>query len=111
MSDERIPEIIELEIIDVAVNKRERKPKATYEEMFDNFPRRQVLLDTLTEGEKQCSVCETKMVPIGIKIARTELVFYPAYLERVDYMGPPMNVPHAKNRRSPSSLKRKVLNL
>lgn len=40
--DDRIPEIIEPEIIDVAAHKRERKPKATYEEMFDNLPRREL---------------------------------------------------------------------
>lgn len=48
MPDDRIPEIIEPEIIDVAAHRRGRKPKATYEEMFDNLPRREVLLDTLT---------------------------------------------------------------
>lgn len=38
MPDDRIPEIIEPEIIDVAAHRRGRKPKATYEEMFDNLP-------------------------------------------------------------------------
>ena len=86
MPDERIPEIIEPEIIDVAAHKRERKPKAPYGEMFDNLPRREVLLDSLTDEEKNCPVCGTQMVPIGTEIARTELVFHPAVLERVDYM-------------------------
>ncbi|MBD5490326.1 MAG: hypothetical protein HDR13_16335 [Lachnospiraceae bacterium] len=86
MPDERIPEIIEPEIIDVAAHKRERKPKAAYEELFENLPRRQVPLDTLTEEEKNCPVCGTQMVPIRTEIARTELVFHPAYLERVDYL-------------------------
>ena len=62
MPDERIPEIIEPEIIDVDAHKRERKPKATYEELFENLPRRQVPLDTLTEEEKNCPVCGTQMV-------------------------------------------------
>ena len=54
--DDRIPEIIEPEIIDVTAHKRVRKTKATYEEMFDNLPHRQVILDTLTEEEKLCPV-------------------------------------------------------
>ena len=65
LEDDRIPEIIEPEIIDVAAHKRERKPKATYEEMFDSLPRREVILDTLTDAEKSCPLCGTQMVPIG----------------------------------------------
>lgn len=42
LPDDRIPEIIEPEIVDVAAHKRERKPRATYEEMFDSLPRREV---------------------------------------------------------------------
>ena len=87
MPDERIPEIIEPEIINVAAHKRERKTKATYEEMFDNLPRREVALNTLSDEEKNCPVCGTRMVPIGKEIARTELIFHPAVLERVDYYG------------------------
>ena len=86
LPDDRIPEIIEPEIIDVTAHKRERKPKATYEEMFDNLPRREVLLDSLTDEEKNCPVCGTPMVPIGTETVRTELIFHPAVLERVDYM-------------------------
>ncbi len=85
-ADDRIPEIIEPEVIDVAAHKRERKPKATYEEMFDNLPRREILLDNLSDEEKICSVCGTPMVPIGTEVARTELVFHKAVLERVDYI-------------------------
>ena len=39
LPDERIPEIIEPETIDISAHKRERKPKASYEEMFDSLPR------------------------------------------------------------------------
>ena len=86
LPDDRIPEIIEPEIIDVTAYKKVRKPKATYEEMFDQLPTRQVLLDTLTAEDKNCPVCGTQMVPIGTEVARTELIFHPAVLERVDYM-------------------------
>ena len=97
MPDNRIPEIIEPEIIDVSAHKRERKPKATYDEMFDNLPHRQVLLNTLTDEEKNCPVCGTQMVPIGTETVRTELVFHPAYLERVDYMATTYECPVCKD--------------
>ena len=77
MPDDRLPEIIEPEIIDVSAHKRERKPKAAYDEMFDNLPHRQILLDTLTDEERNCPVCGTQMVPIGTETVRTELVFSP----------------------------------
>ena len=105
MPDERLPEIIEPEIIDVAAHKRERKPKATYGEMFDNLPRREVLLDSLTDEEKNCPVCGTQMVPIGTEIARTELVFHPAYLERVDYLAATYECPSCKDSLEPQFIK------
>lgn len=105
MPDERIPEIIEPEIIDVAAHKRERKAKATYEEMFDNLPRREVALNTLSDEEKNCPVCGTRMVPIGKEIARTELIFHPAVLERVDYMATAYECPDCKDSPEPQFIK------
>ena len=105
MPDERIPEIIEPEIINVAAHKRERKTKATYEEMFDNLPRREVALNTLSDEEKNCPVCGTRMVPIGKEIARTELIFHPAVLERVDYMAATYECPDCKDSPEPQFIK------
>ena len=41
-TDDRVPEIIEPEEIEISSHKRTRKPKAAYEEQFDNLPVRQV---------------------------------------------------------------------
>lgn len=105
LPDDRIPEIIEPEIIDVTAHKRERKPKATYGEMFDNLPRREVLLDSLTDEEKNCPVCGTPMVPIGTETVRTELIFHPAVLERVDYMATTYECPSCKDSLEPQFVK------
>ena len=105
LPDDRIPEIIEPEIIEVAAHKRERKPKATYEEMFENLPSRQVFLDTLTDEDKTCLVCGTQMVPIGTEIARTELVFHPAVLERVEYIATTYECPACKDSLEPQFVK------
>lgn len=75
MPDERIPEIIEPEIIDVAAHRRERKPKATYEEMFDNLPRRQVPLDTLTDEEKTALSVEHRWFPSEARLSAQSLFF------------------------------------
>ena len=44
-TDDRVPEIIEPEEIEVSSHKRTRKPKAAYEGQFDNLPVRQVAVN------------------------------------------------------------------
>lgn len=89
----------------VSAHKRERKPKASYEEMFDNLQRREVVLDTLADKDKDCPVCGTQMVPIGTETVRTELVFHPAYPERVDYMAVTCECPSCKDSTEPQFVK------
>lgn len=103
--DDRIPEIIEPEIIESVSHKRERKPKPTYEEMFENLPSRQVMLDTLTEKDKVCPVCNTQMVPIGTEVVRTELIYHKAVLERVEYVVATYECPACKDSREPQFIK------
>ena len=73
--------------------------------MFDSLPRREVMLDTLTDEDKHCPVCGTQMVPIGTETARTELVFHPAYLERVDYLATTYECPFCKASPEPQFVK------
>ena len=105
LPDERVPEIIEPEIIEVAAHKRERKQKTTYEELFENLPNRQVLLDTLTDEDKTCHVCGTQMTSIGTEVVRTELVYHPAVLERVEYIATAYGCPACKDSLEPQSIK------
>lgn len=80
-------EVPTLEFEDVKSQpKKPRKPKATYDEMFAGVARREVTVDTLTDEEKHCPECGTELVSIGTEKIRTELVFHPAKLERIDYM-------------------------
>ena len=59
-TDDRVPEIIEPEEIEVSSHKRTRKPKATYEEQFDSLPVRRVPLDTLSDGGRSALHAERK---------------------------------------------------
>lgn len=47
------PEAVQLEVeyIEVKAHKKERKPKATYDEIFADLPTEDVYVDTLTEEE------------------------------------------------------------
>ena len=105
LPDERVPEIIEPEIIEVTARKRERKQKATCEEMFENLPNRQVLLDTLTDEDKTCHVCGAQMTSIGTEVVRTELVYHPAVLERVEYIATTYGCPACKDSLEPQFIK------
>ena len=104
-ADDRVPEIIDPEEIEVSSHKRPRKPKATYEEQFENLPVRQVPLDTLSDGEKICPVCGTKMVPIGTEVVRTELVYHPAVLEKVEYTATTYSCPVCRDTLEPQFVK------
>lgn len=107
-TDDRVPEIIEPEEIEVSSHKRTRKPKATYEEQFDRLPVRQVALDTLSDGEKICPACGTEMVPIGTEVVRTELVYHPAVLEKVEYTAATYACPSCKDTLEPQFVKDKA---
>ena len=86
LAEDRIPVAIEPEEISVTSHKRSRKPKATYEEMFQNLPHQTIQVDGLSEEEHACPICGTIMEPIGKEVVRTELKYYPAKLERIDYV-------------------------
>ena len=105
LEDDRTPVEIEPEIIKVAEHKRERKAKATYEVMFANLPVRQVKVDTLSEEEKECPLCGTQMTAIGTEIVRTELIYHPAKLERVEYIGTTYECPACKDSLEPQFIK------
>ena len=52
--DEKLPVMIEPEIIEVKAYKKERKSKASYEEMFAGLSVTQVEVDTLAGEQKTC---------------------------------------------------------
>ena len=107
LQDDREPELIQPEEIIVGAHKRTRKKKATYDEMFKNLPRREVRVDTLSSDEKICPVCKSEMTAIGTELIRTELVFHPAVLERVDYVGTTYECQKCKDTLEPQFLKDK----
>lgn len=84
-AEEALPEIIEPEI--VSLPKKSRKKKPTLEEQFKNIPTREVRIDSLTDQDKICDVCGSKLLAIGTEELRTEIVYTPPKLERVVYLG------------------------
>ena len=101
MEDDRTPELIEAEDIEVTAHKRTRKKKATYDELFGSLPVRQVKLDNLKPEELICPNCGDKMAAIGTEVVRTEVIFHPATLERVEYIATTYECPSCKLTENP----------
>lgn len=102
--EEKIPEIIRPEYIEVSY-KREKKPRPTLEEQFKNVPAERVYVDTLTDEEKTCPVCGTQMVPIGHELIRTEIEYTPAKLKKIEYMATTYECPECKDTEEPQFIK------
>lgn len=80
----------------VPTKSRNRKSKPSYDEMFANLKTKQVYVDTLTDEEKLCPVCNTEMVPIGHEVIRTAVIYKKAELIRVEYIGTTYECPKCK---------------
>ena len=88
--------IIEAEVVHETKPRKPRKPKATYDEMFAGIPSQNVYCDTLTDEQKLCPECGTELVPIGHELVRTELIYHPAKLERINYISTTYTCPKCK---------------
>lgn len=97
MPEEESPvELIEPEIIPVT-SKKPRKSKVTLEKQFENIPTRQVPVDTLSDEDKLCPICGTEMVSIGTEVIRSEIVYTPPKLERIEYIATTYSCPNCKD--------------
>ena len=93
------------EFIHVKEHSKKRKPKPTVEERFANLPFRKVFVDTLSEEDKDCVQCGTKMIAIGTEVIRTEVQYTPAKLERVEYIATTYECPNCKETEEPYFIK------
>jgi len=59
------------------VERHTRKPKRTKEELAKDLPVREVVID-IPEDERECNICEGKLIPIGRELVRRELCIEPA---------------------------------
>ena len=101
--DEKPVELIDPGI--VPLEKRFRKKKPTLKEQFKDIPTRQVTVDTLAEEDKICPLCGTQMVPIGTEVIRSEIVYTPPKLERVEYVATTYGCPKCKDTEEPQFIK------
>jgi len=73
-----------------------KKPKPSFAEKYANLPSETVRVDNLTEEEKICGECGTKMVPIGTELLRSEIIYQKAELKVINYVGVTYGCPKCK---------------
>jgi transposase len=103
IEDEKPVELIEPEVLPAP--KKSRKKKPTLAEQFKDIPTRQINVDTLTKEEKTCPICGTQMIPIGTELIRSEIVYTPPKLERIEYMATTYSCPECKDTEEPQFIK------
>lgn len=86
---------LEPEFVEVTAHKRERKPKATYDEMFENIKTTRVMVSELPKEDRSCPECGSTMIPIGSEVVRTEIIYHKASLERIEYVATSYRCPNA----------------
>ena len=75
----------ETKAVPVKAHTRQRKPKATRDELYANLPIREILC-SVEESERFCDWCNAEMVAITSKFVREEIRITPAKVERIHYM-------------------------
>lgn len=96
---------IEPECIEVKSYTKQKKAKPTYDEMFNNLPVEQRIVNTLSDEDKICGICGTTMPPIGHEVIRTEIKYTPAKLTRVEYLATTYGCPVCKDTEEPQFIK------
>ena len=101
--DEKTLELIEPEFVEQP--KKPRKKKPTLAEQFGDIPTRQVTVNTLSEEDKLCPLCGSEMLAIGTEVIRSEVVYTPPKLERIEYIATTYACPECKDTEEPQFIK------
>lgn len=81
--------------VNVKAHTRERKPKATRDDLYANLPVREITCP-VPENERFCDWCNAEMVPLKPTFVREEIRITPAKIERIRYMQEVLICPECK---------------
>ena len=90
-----VPNPEETKKVTVKAHTRERKPKATREDLYANLPVREIICP-VPENERFCDWCNAEMIPLKPTFVREELRITPAKVERIRYMQEVLICPECK---------------
>ena len=101
--EEKPVELIEPEVVEQP--KKSCKKKPTLAEQFKDIPTRQVTVNTLSDEDKICPLCGSEMLAIGTEVIRSEVVYTPPKLERIEYIATTYACPECKDTEEPQFIK------
>lgn len=97
------PVIADAEFIDVKSHTRKKKP--TLEEQFKDLEVKRIVVDTLSDEDKQCPVCGTDMQPIGTEVIRRSVIHVQPSMYMIEYIGTTYSCPVCKDTEDPQFIK------
>ena len=103
LQEEKPVELIEPEVVEIP--KKSRKKKPTLAEQFKDIPTRQVTVNTLSDEDRICPLCGSEMIAIGTEVIRSEVVYTPPKLERIEYIATTYACPECKDTEEPQFIK------
>lgn len=68
---------------------------------FKDIPTRQITVNTLSNEDKLCPLCGSEMLAIGTEVIRSEIVYTPPRLERIEYIATIYACPDCKDTEEP----------
>ena len=83
------------ESIQVKSYARERKSKATRDELYGNLPVKEIICP-VSDSERFCDWCNAEMIPMKPTFVREEIRITPAVVERIRYMQEVLICPECK---------------
>lgn len=105
LEPEIAPELVDAEFIDVKAHKKTKKNKSTFDEKFENLPVKQVYVDTLSDEDKICPVCDTEMKAIGTERIRRDVIHVKPEMYVIEYMATTYACPECKDSDEPQFIK------
>lgn len=94
-SKQEEPVIEKKESIKVKSHTRERKPKATRDELYANLPIKEIICP-VPDNERFCDWCNAEMVSMNPTFVREEIRITPAIVERIHYKQEVLICPECK---------------
>ncbi len=92
-----------LECIDISYVTRKKKPSLS--EQFKDIPVKQFVVNTLSDEEKECSVCSAVMQPIGTEVIRREVVHVKPEMYMIEYVATTYGCPVCKDTEAPQFIR------
>ena len=100
--EEKPIEVIEPEVVELPKKSRKKKTETTETQNTEN---NEETTAYLSAEDKICPLCGSEMLAIGTEVIRSEIVYTPPKLERIEYIATTYACPECKDTEEPQFIK------